>query len=611
MPETLPLWPTPPMAVTLVLVAAMVVLFVRDRWPLDVTAPAILGAALLAFQVVPVPGPDGANRLGPAALLSGFANPALITVVALLVVGEGLTQAGALDRLARRVAVPGRGPRPTVALVLLVVTAASAFLNNTPMVVVFIPVLQALAAMHGFPPNRAMLPLSYVAILGGMTTLLGSSTNLLVSGVLADMGRAPFGFFEFTPVALPLVAAGLLYVGFVVPRLLRAKPSLCGRMTRGGRHFVAQLRVPGDSPLVGRVPGPGTAPLLAGMYVRAVERADGLYAPPFTDMPPLEAGDVLLVAATRRALADAHARHPGLVVAGSGDAAAPSAAGAQELVEAMVPPASRLVGQTLRLAAFRQRFGCTVLGIQRRERMYRERVADVRLEPGDVLLVLGTPGAVEALRLEHDVLVISGSRAPLARPGHAGLAGGIFAAVIAAAASGVVPVAAAAVAGAAAMLALGVLNPRQAGRAVDRRVVLLIGAALALGEAMRVTGTAAWLAHGLAAGLADAGPAVVLSGFFLLVAGFTNILSNNACAVLFAPIGLALAGELDVAPRAFAVATVLAANCSFASPVGYQTNLLVMAPGQYRVKDFVRAGAPLVILLWAVFTAVAPLFWAL
>ena len=281
------------------------------------------------------------------------------------------------------------------------------------------------------------------------------------------------------------------------------------------------------------------------------------------------------------------------------------------LAEVMVTPASRLAGHYIGRAGFQFRTRCVVLGIQRRTRMFRSRMTDVPLQPGDVLLVQGRPEDVHALREIRDVVVLAGSSESMPMVHHAKSVLAIFAFIIGTAATGLLPIVVSALMGGLAMVASGALNLRQASRALDTKIVTMIPATLALGMALQETGGAAYIAHGLISLVAGSGTVVVLSGFFLIAALASNIVSSNACAVLFTPIAIGLAKEIGVDPHVFAVAVVLAANCAFATPIGYQTSLLVMGPGHYRFSDFPKVGLPLVLLLWITFTLFVPVFYGL
>ncbi len=356
------------------------------------------------------------------------------------------------------------------------------------------------------------------------------------------------------------------------------------------------------------------------MTVRVIIHEGESFMPPFDDAFRLSDGDILVVAATRAALTVALKGEPEKFHPELGqdwerfegeDGAQRWQVGNQVLAEAMVTPASRLVGQTLTQIGFRYQYHCVVLGIQRRSQMIWARVTEIRLEPGDVLLVQGRESDVESLRGNQDILLVEWTAAEMPAVHHATSTLVIFAAVIGSAAFGLVPIEIATLVGAGAMLATGVLNIRQAARAIDRTIVMMIAAALALGSALQATGGAEFLAGLLLSAVGDASPAVILSAFFLLVAVLANIISTKATAVLFTPIAVGLANGLALPIEPFAVAVVFAANCSFASPVGYQTNLLVMAPGNYRFIDFVRVGTPLLIIVWLIFSLVAPWYYGL
>ena len=602
------------MWVTFALIAGALTLYASERVSMETTSVAIVCALMVVFQFAPVAGPDGANKLGAQQLLAGFANPALLTVIALLVMGSGLVQTGLLDRVARTMFARGGGITRLLPLALIFVLIVSAFLNNIPVVVIFIPIMQALAGRLGRSASRMMMPLSFVAILGGMTTLMGSSTNLLVSGGMETAGLAPFGFFGFTTPGLVMAGVGLVYILFVAPRLLPERASLASTLLEsGGKQFIDQVTVSPKSKLVGAEATGGFFPALRDVTVRLVQRGDRAVVPPFEDFA-LMAGDVLVIAATRKALTETLREFPSLV---SEDAAMPRAADGprraegQVLAEIMVAPVSRIIGLNSEQVGFHSRHRVVVLGIQRRSRMIRARLTEIRLEAGDVLLIQGARPDVEALRGNPDLLLMEWSATDVPSPYHARFAVVIFCAMIAASASGAVPIVIAAITGAVAMIASGCLDLRQATRAVDRNIVLMIGAALAMGLALQETGGAEFLADRLVGALRGGGPTIVLSAFFLLVALLANVIGTKASAVLFTPIAIGIARQLGVDPTPFAVAVVFGANCSFASPIGYQTNLLVMGPGNYRFADFARAGFPLILVLWIAFTLFVPWYYGL
>ncbi|MFH1804547.1 MAG: SLC13 family permease [Pseudomonadota bacterium] len=608
------------MWVVLALVAGSLVFYGWERISLELTSMTIIAILLVFFHLMPLDDGAGNNLLGADTLMSGFANPALLTVLALLVVGQGMVLTGGVSYVAGLVTEHG-GKNPGVAILigLLAVMLLSAFLNNTPVVVIFIPIIQALSERIQRSPSALMIPLSYAAILGGMTTLIGSSTNLLVSSSLIELGMPALEFFEFTVIGTVLALSGFAYVMLVAPHLLPAMASMRSKLAApdgSGKQFIAQITVGPASLMIGSKPVAGFFKNLPNVTIQMIVRREHADLPPFDENMEIRPGDVLVVAATRKALTEALQKDPGLLHAEAaavyeegGDEGANRAS--QLLAEVMVPPGSRLIGFNLEQIGFRYQYKCLVLGIQRRSRMIRTQMTEIRLEAGDVLLVQGRADDVEALRVIRDVVLLEWSTRALPRPFHARRAAFIFLGVIAVAATGILPIMVSSFIGAGLMIASGALNLRQASRSIDRKIVLLVAAALALGNALQLTGGASFVATQMLDALSGAPAPVILSLFFLVVAVFTNVLSNNACAVLFTPIGIGMAQKLGVDPHIFAIAVLMAANCSFASPVGYQTNLLVMGPGHYRFVDFLRAGTPLIILLWIVFSLFAPWYYDL
>ena len=614
--------------VTFTLIGLAVLSYAFERVALEVTSIALIVAFLIFFHFFPVLGPDGQNLLSGDALLSGFGHPALITVLSFLVIGQGLFQTGALEGPARKLASRGlSAPRMTLIFTLIVAAVVSAFMNNTPVVVMFIPIITSLSARLGLNASKTIMPLSFICILGGMTTLIGSSTNLLVAGVAESSGLAPIGFFDFAVPGLFLASIGALYVTLVIPRILPARQSMADQVSGGsGKQYIAQIPVIPDHPLDGETARAGLFPALKNMTVRLIQRGEHPILPPFEDVT-LKPGDLVIVAATRKALTEALSSGDGMLTTqiddtGDGDddtdsdetaaqTTAPRRQSELMLAEAVVAPGSRMLGRTVEQAGLRAETGCIVLGIQRRSRMIRMRLGEIRLEAGDVVLVVGNRENVEGLRRNRDLFLLEWSTSELPEIAFAARARAIFLITVIAAASGVVPILLAALFGALAMVPAGCLNVRQAARAFDRRIYLLIGAAIAMATSLEATGGARFLADLVANTFSDAPVSVLLSAMFLLIAVMTNMLSNNATAVLFTPIAISTAQQLNLDPAPFVFTVIFAANCSFATPMAYQTNLLVMGPGHYRFSDFMRAGTPLILIIWLAYSAFAPWYYGL
>ena len=600
---------------TFAVVTLAIVSYVAERVPMEITSLTTVVAILIFFHFFPVDDGAGGNRLAAETVLGGFASPALISIMALLVIGQGLFQTGALDTAVGPLLRFGaRHPILSLGIGFVAVAVISAFMNNTPVVVMFIPVVTALAARLGMSHSRVLMPVSFVSILGGMTTLIGSSTNLIVSGVSVSAGGPPVGFFEPSPLGIVLAVCGGLYLIIAGRYLLRGVPSPDEDLTvAGGRQFIAQIEVTPGHVLDGATSRAGLFTELKDMTVRLVQRGEQALLPPFEDIV-LAPGDVVIVAATRSALTSALAsRNPILATKLPDDVSEADPGIAHDLVlaEAVVAPGSRLTGRTIAQAHLRAETQAIVLGIRRRSRMIRVALNAIRLEAGDVILVLGSTSAMRRLRFNRDVLLVEWSQTELPRARAAIRALAIMAVTVATAASGLLPISIAALGGALAMIPTGCLNIRQAARAFDRRIYLMVGASLALAAPLEATGAARLAALWVVEVMDGSSPAMLLSAFFLLIALFTNVLSNTATAALFTPIALSVAQELGLDAAPFVLTVIFAANCSFATPMAYQTNLLVMGPGHYRFADYLKTGGPLVIVIWLVYSVTAPWYFDL
>ena len=599
--------------------------FAKEKISLEMTALMIIGVLLIYGQAFPLYDAAGRNMLDPTSLLAGFSNPSLMAVLALLIMGQGMLQTEALRPITRLFMVRSHFWAKIAAVFLLFfVMAASAFMNNTPLVILAIPLLQSLCKNAKLSQSRVMIPLSFAAILGGMTTLIGSSTNLLVSSAMQDLGYKPLDFFEFTVPGMMMAGVGFVYVAVIVPLFLPDRASLAHRLTGDDKQFIAELDIEEGSKLIGMECTNGQFPKLPDITVRMIQRAGHVILPPFEGYQ-IEEGDLIIVAATRDALMDILSSNPGYLLSDQEieeviekdkqDENATTESGYEAntriLAEVMITPTSRMIDMSLEQAGFDKQFGAVVLGIQRRARVVRRRLGRVRLESGDVLLIAGSQASLESMRSNPDFIVMAGTIRDLPLTSKARIAMGIFLVTVGSAALGILPIPVAAIAGAMAMVATGCLNMRQAMRAVDRKIYFLVGSALALGTTLQVTKGAAAMADLLTIVPFADDPLVMASLLFILVAITTNLLTNNACAILYTPIAMNLAANANIDPMIFAVVVVLGANCSFASPIGYQTNLMVMGPGHYRFRDFMKVGIPLMILMWITFTLIAKYYYGL
>ena len=599
-----------------VLIIGGLYFYASEYFSMEVTALILLCSLLFLFVVFPSFVPL-THSLPATELLSGFSSPALLTVLSLLVIGEALASTGALGIVSRYLS---RLSSFGLSLLLLLLAAMflSAFLNNIPVVVLFIPVLRALLERKQRNSRWPMMGMSFASVLGGMTTLIGSSTNLLVAGSLVAMGRETLDFFTITLPGLYLAFFGMLYILLVMPRLLRSPRDSWGRRKLDsaiqGKRFVAQFMITGDSPFVGKVASVRLFSSIERATVVLVQRGESSFTPPDLSFD-LRAGDILLISASRKRIdelveAEEHGLLPPQL---SGDNHSSQAGGAHEetiLAEFFIPPQSSFVGRSLQDLRFRFHYHCVVLGLERGTRRMLRNLTSTRLRAGDIALVQGRTSDIRALGQQRDLVAVEHSIHKLPDAERASKAVGIFILCVLAAATGMAPIAFCALSGATAMLALGVLTLEDAVHALDRRIVLVIASAFALAASLQVTGgdrilaqCFIYLTHFVSS------PPFVLSFFFLFVALLSNIISTKAAAVLFTPIAVAIADSLGVSHIPFAIAVLFASNCAFATPIGYQTNLLVMNAGQYRFVDFVRAGLPLIFVCWCCFSVLSYVYF--
>ncbi|MCS6924051.1 MAG: SLC13 family permease, partial [Fimbriimonadales bacterium] len=489
---------------------------------------------------------------------------------------------------------------------LLIFTAfLSAFVNNTAVVALFIPLTLALSETARLSPSRLLLPVSYASMLGGVCTLIGTSTNLIVNGVAQERGIAPLGMFEFTPLGLIFTGAGLAYLFAIGMRLLperrpAADPADAYRLSA----YITEVELTEKSKAIGKRLMDADFVRDLGLEVLDIWRNDVRLLP----LPDriLQEGDILRVRCNLQRLQQLQGAY-GLKLVAEEQAHAETEP--PLLVELVLTPSSSLVGETLRSSRFRNRFGATVLALRHRQEMALEQFADTPLEAGDAILVqVERERLPELLRLP-DFIFVSQTEATRPRPLKALLAGVIMVGVVAIASMGWYPTSVTALTGALLMVLLGCLKPDEAVQSIDWRLLIMLGAMLGLGAAMETTGAARWLTTTVVAPLGALGPIVALSGFYLLTSLITEVMSNNATAVLMAALAIEVAAALGVDARPFLFAVAYAASASFMTPIGYQTNTMVFGIGQYQFSDFVRVGAPLNLLFWILATLLIPRFW--
>lgn len=578
--------------ITVAVIVAMFVGLLQERLSPDIL---VMGAvAILALTGV----------LQPGQVFAGFASPSVATVAALFVVAGAMRSTGALQDLSQQALGSGGTVRSALVRLTSVTTAASAFLNNTPVVAMLMPAVISWARRRRISPSKLLIPLSYAAIAGGVCTLIGTSTNLVVSNLLTDHQLPPFSMFELSRVGIPCAVVAILYLVLVAPRLLPDRMDSSADPESAARQYLVEMRLEAGAPLAGMTIEQGELRHLPGLFLMRIER-DGLVISPVGPDEVLRAEDLLSFVGVAETIVDLQ-KFRGLVPQDREDGDAPATG--WHLQEIVIAPNSNLIGQNVREVGFRRRFNAAVVAVHRRGERIRSKIGDIRLREGDVLLVEAAAGFSRVFRDSTNFYLLSGmddAQAP--RHGRRFVAWAILVAVVFAAAVGLVPVAIAALAGALGAIATRCLTPAEARGAIDATVLIVIAAALALAKALEQTGIAALVADGVVGVGRAFGPIGVLATIYLATAILTELITNVAAAALIFPIALAAAEATGADARPFAIAVAVAASLSLATPLGYQTNLMVYGPGGYRFTDFLRTGLPLQILLGAVALSVISL----
>lgn len=582
---------------TFTLITVGVVALLWDLFAPDLIFLGIL-AALMAVGI-----------LSPAEALTGFSNTEVIAIGALFVVAGAMKNTGALGFFATRVfGRIGNTPRRALVKMMVPIAGISAFLNNTPIVAMFVPVVIDWSRRNQVSPSRFLIPLSYATILGGMCTLIGTSTNLVVSGLMASAGLPRMSFFELSAVGVPCAFIGIGFIAVFARRLLPNRKELMETLGEHRREYLVEMEVLPDCPMVGQRVEQAGLRHLPGLFLIRIERADEIVAPVGPE-ERIEIADRLVFTGVVSTILDLQ-KIRGLVPAGDHRDGYTGLLEDNNLCEAVVSEDSPLVGSTIRDANFRTRYGAAVVAVHRGGRRLSGKIGDIIVRAGDTLLLEASEGFVRAYRNSPDFYLVS--EIPESSPPRYNKAVPallILLTLITVVTAELLPMVTAALLGAFAVMLLGCLSVGEMRGTVDVSVLVLIAAALGISKALEKTGVAAGIASVLVEAGVRSGPVGVLAMVYLATLIFTEFLSNAAAAALVFPVALEAARQLGVDARPFAIAITIAASAAFASPIGYQTHLMVYGPGGYRFSDFLKVGIPLDFLIFAVAVVVIPLFW--
>jgi len=587
----------------LIIIGIAFILFSTEFVPVDVTALIILGILLITGMLSIEDG------------LSGFSNPAVITIACLFIISFTIQKEGILEYLILNVTKLIEKQRIIGFITYLFsISIASAVMNNTAIVAIFIPVTIRLANRFNISPSKVLIPLSYAAILGGTLTLIGTSTNLLVNSIFVEKGgHASIGMFEFTRFGLIYLVIGLLYIFTVIPRLIPSRiaaSSLTINYNLGA--YLTEIKISEDSPLIGDTCFSRNISKNYDVTVLNILRKGKLITTNIRNII-IQQDDVLFV----RGSVDGFLRMKELEkVTLLTDEKLTEKELEQEdniLIEGLLTDRSRLIGKNLKTINFRRSFGTFVLAIRREGTILRERISHLALNAYDTLLIYGPIDRIQSLAQSNDFILIGEVDVSLKKHRFWWISIAVLLVAVLLAALGIIPIVKGAFIGVVILLAFGIIKPTDAYRAISWQVIILLAALIPLGHVIHSSGTAAWIGESLFNFMKifplDLQPFIMVSLLYLITTILTEISSNAATAILMTPIALVVSAKLGLDPRTFIFAICFAASASFITPIGYQTNLMVYGPGGYKFTDYIRTGLPLAIILWIMATIFIPIFW--
>jgi di/tricarboxylate transporter len=586
------------MIITFAILAGVFVTFVKEWLPNDLVA---LGGMALLLVV---------GILDESDLAEVFGNPAPMTIGAMFIIGGALTRTGVIDWIALHFEKwAGKSLIRAILILALIVVPLSAFMNNTPVVIVFLPVLLAFARSTGMKASKLLIPLSFLSILGGSITLIGTSTNLLVSGLSAKQGQPVFGIFEISALGITFAIVGTLYIVLFGRHLLPERDTVSSLLdAEDTRKFSSAVEIPPGSALIGErlIESPLFSKrnnTIVYEVIRHGRRVDDIPLDAIT----LKGRDVLWLRATSKQLAEMQAAHGVRMIHRKGGVDE----GGEEVktVEAIIGPRSPLIGKSIKESSIRRRHGIVVAAVHRKGINIAEGYQDMRLAFGDTLLMEGPVQNIVRLNEQGSFLSLNETLVQPALRSRMAVAVSLLAAVVLCAAFGFLSITSAALIGAVLAVLTGCVEIRNAYKSIEWDVLFMIYGMLGMGLAMQKTGGAEWIATGVVGAMESFGPLAILAGIYLLTIILTELVTNNAVAILMTPIAISVALSLGVSPRPFLVAVMFAASASFITPIGYQTNTYVYGAGGYKFSDFMKVGLPLSLLLWGTAMVIIPRIW--
>lgn len=591
------------MIIVLVVLVMAIVLFATEKLPIDVVALLIMAILIITGVLTPEEG------------VSGFSNSATITVASMFILSAALFKSGAVVGIGNKMAsLFQRNFWVAIIATMLVVGAISAFINNTPVVAIFIPILAGAAAKSGHNLSKMLMPLSFASMFGGVCTLIGTSTNILVSGIAAENGLEPFAMFEMTKLGLIFFAVGILYMIIIGVHLIPPRAQGGDLVKKFGMgDYLIEMVLLDNSINNGKTIRESSLRKLLDIDILEISRKKIKYIMP-GEMMVLEKGDILKVRCDLEKIKVLKEQEGIALKSDLKFADSDLQNEDTTLVEAVIAPNSEFVGKSVKDMSFRQKYGATVLAIRHRGETMREKVATTELRPGDTLLIEVRRNRLEFLRQlqmqgRNNFLIVSEVGLPEFKREKIYLVVGAIASIIILAAANILPIMVAALAGVIFLILTRCISMDEAYKAIDWKVVFLLAGAMSLGVALDRSGAARLLSGFLIDLVGQWGPVAIVSVLYLLTSLMTESMSNNASAVLLAPIAIATAIALNLDARPFLMAITFAASASFMTPIGYQTNTMIYGAGRYRFTDFIRVGAPLNLIFWIIATLLIPYFF--